>query len=144
MPRCRGLAGCRIATHVGHVADDRDVVDLAVLEPLLQTRAREAAGQVLVDQQIAVAESATSLRNSNVGLSFWNDPSPGSPTCRTTTIGTPACDALVHRFADPHQTLVTRRILDRQRAGEVLLLHIDHDQRRLSWPHSFHAVAAQQ
>lgn len=50
-----GLARGRIATHVRHVASDRDGRDSALSQPVFKTGAGEASGKCLLNRQVVRA-----------------------------------------------------------------------------------------
>src|SRR4029078_11957497 len=113
------LTGRGVAAHVRPVAHDRDVVDVAVAEPLLEVGAGEAAGQLLVDQMVVRTRGdlGTQLLRGSAGLEG-----------RTTGLADMAHDddryaargRMVHRRGDALEAVVAGRVADRQAAGEVL------------------------
>ena len=132
----QGLAGRRVAAHVRHVADDRDVIDIALLQPLLQSSTGEAARQPLVDQQIAwpPVDLLAELKRRAVLL---ERPLPRFADMPDNDDRHPCLRRTVHRLADPFQALLAGRELDGQPTGEVLLLDVDDDQRSCHGRHPF-------
>lgn len=53
----QSLASRCIAAHLGHIPGDRDCVDVMVAQPALQIGSGETAGQVLMDERGARADS---------------------------------------------------------------------------------------
>jgi len=118
----------RVDAHVRHVARDGDGVDARVGEHVAELGVRERAGQRLVDQE--VARPALDLGMQLPRVRVPEEDALGSVIRAVThdDHGHAGSARRLHRAPDVRKALLARRIRDRQRAVEVLVLDVDHDQ----------------
>ena len=110
-----------------HVADDRERVDLALGEPGREIGFGERAGQGLV-HVVVVRPRRDDLVQLPARRAFGEQRRLGRRVLLHDDDGHASSARRVHRAADVGKRPLDRRVLDRQIAGDVFVLHVDDDE----------------